>query len=148
MGVFSLKNNEDEMNMMLSELLLPGENLEAGVSAMIYDTGFFASRYPAAGYIGLTDSGRLIGWAIHVLGQEKIGIDFAYVTKVRVKSPLLSGKLVGQRDVWLEYNDGKKHRAHFLMQEKVGGGKFPNQAENLRRIEDELNYLKDSLPGK
>jgi len=145
MSVFSMKSNEDEMNEMLESLLLPGEQLEAGITCMIYDTGFFAVRIPSAGYLGLTDSGRLIGWAFHAANNERLAVDFAYVTKVRIRQPLLSGKLVGQRDILMDYNDGKKHTLHFLMQQKVGGGKFPNQAENVRRIADEIEYLSRSL---
>ena len=148
MSLFNMKSTEDEMYSMLEELLLPGEQLEACVTAMIYPTGFFATRYPSAGYIGLTDSGRLVGWAMHLAGNERLAVDFAYVTKINMRKPLISGKLAGQRDIFIYYNDGKKQQMHFLMQEKVGGNKFPNQAENVQRIADELEYLRSTLPNK
>lgn len=148
MGALTMKYNDEEMERLLSEQLLPGESLEASVACNYMETGFFASRYPIAGYIGLTDSGCLVGIMIRLIGSEQVRVDLSQVTKLKIRKPALTGKLVGQREIYLEHMGGRNRKVKFLMQEKISGKKFAAQAENVQRIMSELEYLQNSLPGK
>lgn len=137
--------DESSMLAALEPMLLPGESLEAAVYCSFYQTGFFASRYPSAGYMGLTDGGRLIGVQIGLLGSTPIAADLTTVTKVRLRQNLIQ-KLAGQTDVYLEYFSGQGNgKLRFTLLPKIVGGKLPHQSEWASRILDELQLLSGSL---
>jgi hypothetical protein len=137
--------DEAEMYRTLEPLLLPGESLEAAVYCSYQDTGFFASRYPTAGFLGLTDGGRLIGVKVGLLGESEISADLSTVTKLRLRQNIFQ-KLGNQTEVWLEYFSGQGNgKLRFTLLPKIYGGKLPHQAENVQRILAELNLLSGGM---
>lgn len=136
--------NEDTMIAALEPMLLPGETMEAWVYVSFYDTGFFASRYPSAGYLALTGNGRLVGLKIGLLGSVPVSCDLAAVTKVKIRQSVLQ-KLTNQTEVYLEYFGGQGDgKMKFTLLPKVVGGKLPHQTEHVQRVLDELALVSGS----
>ena len=143
-GLTSMKFNEDEMQSVLSEQLLPGETLCAAIYCNFSDTGFLASRVPVCGYLGITDRDRLIACQAHLTGTQFLTADLNFAKKLTVKTPLL-GSLFKQKEVYAECLGERTVKLQFTVIRKVTGKKFPNQSENaetlLRLIEEKQRQL-------
>lgn len=132
-NLVSMKFNEEEMFSVLSEQLLPGETLEAAIYCAFSDTGFFASRVPTYGYIGITDSYRLLACEAHLTGTKLSAADLNFAKKLTVKAPLL-GSLFNQKEVYAECLGAHTVKLKFTVVRKVPNKKFPHHAENAERL--------------
>ena len=129
----SMKFNEDEMLSVLSEQLLPGEALCAAVYCAFSDTGFFATRIPVYGYLGITDRSRLIACQAHLTGIQILTADLNFAKKLTVKTPVF-GSLFKQKEVYAECLGERTVKLKFTVIRKIAGKKFPNQPENAETL--------------
>ena len=132
-NLVTMKFNEDEMSAVLSEQLLPRETLAAAVYCAFSDTGFFASRVPTYGYIGITDSYRLLACQAHLTGLRETAADLNFAKKLTVKAPLF-GSLFKQKEVYAECLGEQTVRLKFTVIRKVPNRKFPHHTENAERL--------------
>lgn len=127
------KMDEPDMMHTLTELLGPGEMIQAAVYCNYKQTGFFANnRNITPGYVAITDKERIIGYRRGMLSDGFLELDMGYLTKVKISNGLLGSKIV-----YMVFNDGKKQEIKFQAGPKIIGGSFPNQAHSL----EELIYL-------
>ena len=123
---------------MLESSLRPGETLTAAAYCSFYQTGFFASnRNVEAGYIGLTDGGRLFGIRCSFLSTEHFSFEIAFLQKIKIKKALF-----GARNINI---DGPEGEMRFAVMPKITGRKFPDQPENYQRILDALEAKQAAL---
>ena len=138
MGMLSMKFNSDEMFDLLQSSLRPGETLTAAVYGSFYQTGFFASnRNVEAGYIGLSDCGRLFGIRCSFLSTENFSYEIAFLKKIKIKKALF-----GARNINI---DGPEGEMRFAVVPKITGRKFPDQPENFQRILEALEAKQATL---
>lgn len=128
------KYNETEMTQMLEELLFAGERIETALYCLYKDTGFFASnRHVTAGYVALTDGNRLIGYKMGLFNTATVSLDMEYLTKIKI-----SNSILGQKIVYMAFNNGEKSEVKFQIAPKIMGSKFPNQQRNMEIMLDML----------
>lgn len=139
-----MQYGEEEMQALLSEQLLPGETLAAAVYGTFSDTGFFASRIPAYGFLGITDSYRLIGCQLHLAGKTAVSADLNFAKKLTVSAPFL-GSLFKQKEIYAECLGERTVRLKFTVLRKMPNRQFPHHTENaetlLRMVEKKIQQL-------
>lgn len=107
-----------------------GEDYKYPVYAGVYcRTGFFSRRYNAqTGFTAVTDTEKLLVAEYSVLGKEKKYIFPAYCLKSLKIKKLLLLPAYSIKAVFTV--DGRNFRLDMTVSLKVGGGNFPEQAEN------------------
>ena len=118
--------SEENMLEVLKQQLYPSESVTAAVYCSFQDTGFFASPYHIMmGYVGLTDSFRIIGTKSGYIMTDSLDIDLNAITKLNVKKSLF-----GQYSVYMKYFSDSQRKLSFTVVPKIAGTKFPNQKTN------------------
>lgn len=129
MGLLTMKYSEEEMLSMLSTLLCFDEQIETAVYCAFRNTSFIGGSAVTAGYVGLTDRGRLLAVRAGVVGAEEIAVEPAEIVSLRVKKAML-----GMTRVDLEYMQESKKKLSFQYTKKLAGAKIPHQPENAERL--------------
>ncbi|MDE6798255.1 MAG: hypothetical protein K2J36_09640 [Ruminococcus sp.] len=137
-----IKFTDDLMKKSLASF---GESYKYPVYASIdCRNSFFRSYNTKAGFVALTDSGKLLVSEYYVLGTEKKYIlPLQNLEKIKIRKlaflPIYKIKT-------LFVNDGKKFRMDIMISLKVYGHEFTEQAENtvnlIRTFQDWQNFLK------
>ena len=141
MNSLTAKYTEAEMMQILNGLLCEGEHIETAVYCVYKEAGFFASnRQIIAGYAALTDMDRFIGYKMGLLNTAPLTLEMKYLTKIKI-----SNSLLGQKNIYMAFDFGRKYAFKIQIAPKVVGSKFPDQERNTEIMLEKLGAKMSEL---
>jgi len=137
---FFMDFSEQDMNGVLGEMLVQGEELLCPVYCVFKPTGFFAlARNMILGYVSYTSYGRLL-FAKRIFGgwsKEAYPVSDASLLKARKN-------IFGQFSAYAKFPGVKKAVFKFQFSPKVVGCKLPNQEKNAHELAEIITKYESS----